>query len=224
MTARENFPVRYAAATYHRYTEAYTDPWDALLIQRVVEERRRRRRGGVLLDVGTGPAVLLLKLADQPALADLRFVGLDFYADMVAEARSAVRARGLTERIEIVRGDGHATGFPDESMDFVISRATIHHLEAPAAAYREIYRVLAPGGVAIVQDLRRDAPAEVVARFNGLRAEAGVPPTNLAEKYTVDEARAHLRAAELAAVASVATAESGPGSLGYEVLIRKSRA
>lgn len=48
--------------------------------------------------------------------------------------------------IELLARDLGATGLPDASVDLVISRSVLEHVEDPVAVYAEIQRVLRPGG------------------------------------------------------------------------------
>jgi len=59
---------------------------------------------------------------------------------------------GLTQlpRIRLCVMDVCGMSFPDNSFDFVYSRAVLHHLPQPVTAINEIARVLRPGGVAYV--------------------------------------------------------------------------
>jgi SAM-dependent methyltransferase len=54
-------------------------------------------------------------------------------------------AEGLDE-IELQRGDISETGLPSNSVDLVISRALMEHIQKPRPAFAEIQRVLKPGG------------------------------------------------------------------------------
>jgi hypothetical protein len=81
--------------------------------------------------------------------------------------------------------------------------------------------VLAPGGAALIHDIRRDADPGAVARFNQMRQASGVGPSLLADKYTPDEARRMCEEAGIGAATRIFAPESGPGALGYELLIEK---
>ena len=52
--------------------------------------------------------------------------------------------------------------FADESFDFLLCRAAFKNFSAPVAALQEMWRVLQPGGKALINDLRRDAPPEMI--------------------------------------------------------------
>lgn len=219
---RENLHVHYSARDYDRYTDKFVEVYDASMIKRLLEESRGGAAGGVLLDVGTGTARLLVKIAAVPELKGLRLVGIDYFEDMIAAARETVEAHGLGQTIELRQADAHDLPFPDGFADYVISRSTIHHWSDPARALREIHRVLRPGGVAIIHDVRRDPNPEALERFNELRRQAGVEPARLDEKYTAAEVVGFLEKAGLQNSATVAAPDSGPGGLGFEVRITKA--
>jgi ubiquinone/menaquinone biosynthesis C-methylase UbiE len=191
------------------------------MIKRIREEIRGPEASGVLLDVGTGTARLLIKIAAVPELKPLRLIGVDYYDDMLSEARRALRQNSLEGVIELHLADVHILPFPDAFADYVISRSTIHHWADPVRAFSEIARVLKPEGVAIIHDMRRDPAPEALSKFNELRRQAGVEPVRLEEKYTAAEVTEFLKAAGLQDRSSVRAAESGPGALGFEVKIIK---
>jgi ubiquinone/menaquinone biosynthesis C-methylase UbiE len=117
---------------------------------------------GHLLDLGTGPAWLLLKLHRQAP--ELRLTGLDASSSMVARARKNVASAGLGRLIEIREGNAARLPFPDRSFDIVVSTGSIHHWKHPTAALNEAYRVLKDGGFALMYDLVTDLPASLSHR------------------------------------------------------------
>jgi len=54
--------------------------------------------------------------------------------------------------------------FGDETFDFVLCRAAFKNFTEPKRALQEMYRVLKPGGQALIVDLRRDASKESIAQ------------------------------------------------------------
>ena len=70
---------------------------------------------GSILDIGTGPGWLLLKLHhESPAL---RLQGLDASGSMVEKARKNIAEAGLSHVIEIVKGNAGRLPFADGSFD-----------------------------------------------------------------------------------------------------------
>ena len=105
-------------------------------------------QGGTVLDIGTGPAVLLIELARRRP--DLRVIGVDLSADMVSAA-----ARNLAEfgdRASAKVGDVTDLPLEDESVDLIVSSLSLHHWDRPEAAVAELDRVLRPGGRLCVYD------------------------------------------------------------------------
>src|ERR1017187_3976669 len=109
----------------------------------------------------------------------MRFIGLDYYPDIIQISRGNVR-----DGIVLVQGDIHYLPFPPGAIDFVISRSTLHHWADPVAALLETPPAPPPHGVAFTHETRRDPDPAALAMFNRLRAGAGVEPSRLEEKYT----------------------------------------
>jgi ubiquinone/menaquinone biosynthesis C-methylase UbiE len=105
---------------------------------------------GAVLDVGTGPGVLLVELARRRP--DLRLTGLDLSADMVAAAKRNLGPFG--DRATARVGNATDLPFPDGSFDLIVSSLSLHHWDHPEAAVPEFARVLKPGGRLCVYDFR----------------------------------------------------------------------
>lgn len=120
-----------------------------------------------LLDVGCGRgAVLMLAAKRLPAG---RAVGLDLWSttDQSGNSEQATlrnaELEGVRERIELHTGDMRNLPFPDESFDVVTSSLAIHNISEKTGrekALTEIWRVLKPGGTALLADFRHAAEYE----------------------------------------------------------------
>ncbi len=107
-------------------------------------------RGATVLDVGTGPAVLLAELARLRP--DLKLIGIDLSPDMVAAAARNLAPHAPRASVQV--GDVANLSLGDGSVDLVVSSLSAHHWEDPAAASGELARVLRPGGRAFIYDIR----------------------------------------------------------------------
>ena len=102
--------------------------------------------GPRVADLGCGAGFLSQFLAQRGA----RVVAVDHSERMLATAkrRSAARA------VEFRRGELDALPLRDAEVDAAFSNLVWHHLPDVAAAAREVFRVLVPGGPFVVSDLQ----------------------------------------------------------------------
>jgi ubiquinone/menaquinone biosynthesis C-methylase UbiE len=130
-----------------------------------------------VLDVGTGPGVLLVELAGRRP--DLRLTGVDLSTDMVAAAQRNVGE--FEDRVSVRVGDVADLPFPDDSFDAVVTSLSMHHWDRPADAVPELARVLRTGGRLFVYDFGH-APFDVLtetARERGILGGRPVRPTTI---------------------------------------------
>lgn len=106
-----------------------------------------------VLDVGTGTAQIPLELAARNL--PVAITGIDLAQQMLAVGRSNIARANRTAQITLQLIDAKQLPDPDGSWDWVISNSIIHHIPEPLAVFREMIRVLAPGGLLFVRDLLR---------------------------------------------------------------------
>ena len=109
------------------------------------------RRHGNVLDVATGTGDLALSLATGSRTA--RVVGLDFSTAMLAQAHG--RGQGFPDRARLtfVRGDALRLPFDDAAFSAATSSFALRNVADLGQMFRELARVLAPGGRVALLDL-----------------------------------------------------------------------
>jgi SAM-dependent methyltransferase len=107
-----------------------------------------------------------------------RVTGVDATPRMVEAAKQ--RIAGI-ENASVIPGDLAAVPLPDGCAEVVVSNCAINHAVDKAAVYREVARLLAPGGRVVVSDVVSEAdlpeavradPAAWAACYGGAIREA----------------------------------------------------
>lgn len=128
------------------------------LWRRATVRAARLTTGMHVLDLCAGTGDLTLALA-RPGLAR-KVVGTDFSPEMlaVAERKAAGRTGAGSKAASPVTfsvADAQALPFPDSSFDVVTVAFGVRNLPDRAANFREVYRVLKPGGRYVVLEFSR---------------------------------------------------------------------
>lgn len=112
--------------------------------------------GEVVLDLGSGGGLDCFLAARAVGPAG-RVIGVDMTPEMIDRARRTAREGGFTN-VEFRLGEIEHLPAADSSVDVVISNCVINLVSDKAAVFREVMRVLRPGGRAYVSDLALAAP------------------------------------------------------------------
>ncbi|MBL1077063.1 methyltransferase domain-containing protein [Nocardia sp. 2] len=115
---------------------------DARLVYRNLEVLQDLPPGTAVLDVPCGGGIALDAL---PHDHRLRYIAADISPSMLERAEEKADRLGLTD-IDFVEADIHRMPFSDGHFDLVLTLNGLHCLPDPAAAVRELARVLKPGG------------------------------------------------------------------------------
>ncbi len=135
----------------------------------VAEDVVARARSGEMLELGSGTGSLAIELGRRAR--DLQISTMDPSTHRVQVAESRIHGSGLGRQVKVVHGDAGDIPFPDGSFDLVVSLESYRRGGEPEVVLGEIYRVLRPGGKALVYDFRPELPGEA---WDGIRRR--LPP------------------------------------------------
>jgi arsenite methyltransferase len=118
------------------------------------------RTGERLVDLGCGRGGDLLRAAALVGPCG-QVTGVDATPRMIEAARERIAGLG---NAAVIHGDLAAVPLPTGCADVVVSNCAINHAPDKAAVYREVARLLAPGGRVVVSDVVSEAALPVSVR------------------------------------------------------------
>jgi arsenite methyltransferase len=133
------------------------------------------KAGEVVVDLGSGGGLDVFLAAKKVGPAG-KAIGIDMTPEMIDRARANAQSGGYTN-VEFYLSTIDKLPLPDASVDCVISNCVLNLAPDKPKVFREIYRVLKPGGRLAVSDiaLKAELPAAVassVAAYVGCIAGA----------------------------------------------------
>lgn len=205
------------AKWYASLTKKSLDDFQALA-QRITEQIPSKSS---VLEVAPGPGYFAIELAK---LGDYRIKGLDISETFVEIARA--NAAQANVEVDFRWGNASAMPFRDGKFNFLLCRAAFKNFSDPQGALDEMYRVLKPGGQALIIDLRRDASVESI---NQAVNEMSVGAVNgIITKWTfrfmlLKRAYTRRQFEELISKTKFHHAEIRENLIGLEILLSKER-
>lgn len=138
------------AAEYRKLADVEDRMWYFRALHAHVERALVTALGArpvAVLDAGCGTGGLVRRLAPKHPTWGWAAIDLSPLACELARVRLA--AAGLSS-VDLRQGSVTALPFPDASFDAVVSADVLYHVDDDAAAVREYFRVLRPGGVVVL--------------------------------------------------------------------------
>ena len=108
--------------------------------------------GADVLEVAPGPGYLAIEMARS---GRFHVTGLDISHTFVEIAGRNAQEEGVS--VDFRRGDVAGMPFADGSFDLIACQAAFKNFTLPLKALAEMHRVLRVGGIAVIQDMCRDA-------------------------------------------------------------------
>jgi demethylmenaquinone methyltransferase / 2-methoxy-6-polyprenyl-1,4-benzoquinol methylase len=121
-------------------------------------------QGARVLDIGTGTGDLAITVARQYPTAHV--VGIDFTPEMLTVGREKVHKLGLDTRIELQQEDGEHLSAGDASFDACCSAFVVRNMTDPEAGFREMARVVRPGGRVVCLEISHPHNSVLAAGYH----------------------------------------------------------
>lgn len=139
----DEFPNVNPAEAYEQYLgPAIAEPFSRMLLDRAAP-----RQGQHILDLACGPGIVARRVAPMVGIEG-RVVALDISPAMLDVARALPAPAGAA--IEWLQGDAIALDLPDKAFDLVLCQQGLQFFSDRKAALREMRRVLAVDGRAVL--------------------------------------------------------------------------
>ena len=116
-----------------------------------------------VLDVACGGGIVVCAFAPHLQHA----TGIDVTPAMLERARALAAEKALVN-VTWQEGEVERLPYPDGAFTIVVTRFAMHHFLDPAAVFREMVRVCAPGGRVVVVDTYTSEDPAKAAAFNRL--------------------------------------------------------
>jgi len=109
----------------------------------------------LILDLGAGPGLLSVKLLQQ--IPEAMVVGIDPLLQMLRLAKENVLP-SYAHAFEALQGASEKIPLKDNIVDGIVSRFSLPYWPQPQESFKEMNRVLKPGGIVVLEELNKEFP------------------------------------------------------------------
>lgn len=142
-----------------QYRNAENDLWYARRFDALI-----RRLGlpheSAALDVGCGVGENSVRLAER----GFQVTGIDYSEAILPDATANIERHGLSDRIEVRRGDILNLDLPDGAFDLVLCWGVLMHIPDAARAVSQLARVVRPAGWLVFEEVNMRSPESRLLR------------------------------------------------------------
>ena len=123
-------------------------------LDRMMVDKGRIDSNSRVLDLGCGNGATAIALS---ARQGCHVTGIDLSGVRIGNAQKARASQGTDaqQKLAFQKASATALPFPDGSFTHVWSQAVIYHVPDKRTVLKEVYRVLAPGGIMVFDDLTK---------------------------------------------------------------------
>lgn len=190
-------PLRYPAPSVYTLDKAQRmqkgktgglSPVYGPLAEQLVADFGLADKDGIGIDIGSGSGRLIIELCKRTRM---HWINADINPFCFPAFIAAADEAGFGGRVSAIFADAQALPFKDDYADIIVSRGCFQFWEDQTLGFREVYRVLRPGGVAYIgRGFSANLPVDVAraVREGQSKGSGGPPP------YEVDETERELLA------------------------------
>ena len=109
----------------------------------------------LILDLGAGPGLLSVKLLQQ--IPEATVIGIDPLLQMLRLAKENVLP-SYAHAFEAVQGGSEKIPLKEDIVDGIVSRFSLPYWSQPQESFKEMHRVLKPGGIVVLEELNKEFP------------------------------------------------------------------
>lgn len=202
----------------HKAATTTLAPVYPYLAEHIVDTFQLANKSGIGLDIGGGPGRLVFELCQRTS--GYYWINADVNTYHAEPFFREALSNGCASRVALIFADVQHLPFRDDYADLIVSRGSFPFWENQERGFAEIYRVLKPGGQALIgRGFPPNLPFEIAKQIRKNQSKS-MPKYDAQE--TVDELRALLKRLRISDH-EIIRPRSGQSEINYGVWVRFSK-